>query len=93
MSQFPEHDKVRVVQPQSQSIHEFIDWLANEKKIHLAEWEPNYRNGTHSSRSSSLIYARKPITELVAEFFEVDLKKFNAEKEQMYEALTSKSNG
>lgn len=78
---FPEHDKVREIKHLSQSIHEFIIWLSDTKDIHLAEWH-------HGRVRDELRYPSDSREELVAEFFEVDLKAFNKEKEQMYEQLS-----
>lgn len=85
---YPEHEKVEAVKRQSQAIHEFIRWLSAEKKVHLAEWVPLHEGSDGSqSRAANLHYTRQTLDNLVAEFFEVDLKKFQAEKDQMVEEV------
>ncbi len=71
---YPEHAKLKAVKDKTQSICEFIDWLAEEKKVHLAEW---------ASNSGYLLRTLKNKEDLVAEFFEIDRRKLEEEKDQM----------
>lgn len=69
-SLFPEHDKLHQVKDQSQQIGEFLDWL-HTKGIVLAQYPkdrvwPRPYTGT--------------IERLLAEYFEVDLRKLEEEK-------------
>ncbi len=38
MSDYPEHNKLRGVQSQSQACGGFLDWLFGEKHVHLQVW-------------------------------------------------------
>lgn len=70
---YPEHAKLKAIVDKSQVIGEFMDWLS-DKGIHLAEW------GKHE-----LFSINTPIRDLLAEFFGIDQKKLDAEKDAMLE--------
>lgn len=70
MSEYPEHEKLKEIQPKSQAIHEFIDWVSTEHGIEL-----------------SSDHRMPRLTNLVAEFFDIDLNKINAEKDAMVEEM------
>jgi len=77
MREYPEHDKLRAVNDQSQAIGEFLDLFLPKVGIVLMErdkygdYHPTYRT----------------IQSLLAEYFEIDLDKIEAEKRQMLEDL------
>jgi hypothetical protein len=75
--EFPEHEKLRAISDQSQVCGEFLDWLRDEKGIHLCTWD--YDDGPELAYEST--------NGLLAEFFGIDLKKINDEKDAMYAAL------
>lgn len=73
----PQHDRLRSVKNLSQSIHEFIHWLSDEKNVILATEnidndDPQYYNPSRTS-----------LTDLVAEYFEIDLDELENEKRRM----------
>lgn len=74
-SKYPQHDRVKEIKHLSQACHEFMEFLF-DKGICLAEEEG--RRLEHSSQRHD---------HLIAEFFEVDLKAFNKEKDDMYDEL------
>lgn len=74
---YPEHEKLAEVKDRSQAVGEFVDWLAQTKKIHLAVW----------MNETEMTYAREPITDLLAEFFEIDQKKLEDEKRAMLDEM------
>lgn len=76
MSKYPEHQKLKAIQGKSQSICEFVEWLS-EKNIQLAVLE---ESGDYSPPVRNL-------TSLVAEFFDIDMKKIDAEKDAMIEEI------
>ena len=79
MSDYPEHDKLKLVADKSQAIGEFIEWLAEEGRgIYLAVPHPF---------GEGLVPANKSITRLLAEFFEIDLDKIETEKRAMLDNL------
>jgi hypothetical protein len=78
MSAYPEHDKLAEVADQSQAIGEFIDWLSKEKGMHLYR----YLKGAVCPVETNL-----SIQSLLAEFFEIDLKRLEDEKRAMLTAM------
>lgn len=82
MSEYPEHDKMSAVQKQSQVCGEFLDWLQDEKELHLAKY---VRPEGYIDNYLAVAHARRE--ELLAEFFEIDLDKIEAERRQMLAAL------
>lgn len=76
MTDYPEHEKLAAINEQSQSIGEFIDWLAFEKDVILGKQDPD-------SFTGRMYPAREPIGNLLAEFFEIDQEALEAEKRAM----------
>ena len=76
-TEVPELTKMLAVKDQSQIIGEFIGWLDTEKDIHLAK-------GYTEDNSYSPVY---DIEDLLAEFFKIDLKKAEQEKQKILEGL------
>lgn len=74
--EYPEHEKLSAVSDESQAVGEFIVWLSDERGILLAE-----RQGFEFLPISASIQS------LLSEFFEIDMKKIEAEKRQMLEEL------
>ncbi len=87
----PEHEKLKLVRNKSQAIGEFIEWLEQEKNIHLAkvhEHGPDCR-GWDADRgrynpgfddrceffNGQLYFASPNILDLLGEFFGIDRKK------------------
>lgn len=71
---FPEHEKMQVVRAKSQAIGEFLVWLRHEKGVHLA----TYIEGRDYLRSF-----RYDTNDILAEFFDIDRDKIEAEKKEM----------
>jgi hypothetical protein len=79
---YPEHEKLKEVRDKSQAIHEFLEWLQqSEYKMFLAHYFRNERGRT----SDLIVPNTKAITDLVAEFLEIDLVKLENEKREMLE--------
>jgi hypothetical protein len=95
----PECEKMTKVAPVSQKIGEFFDWLRDEKKISLAVRHEHTPEGcdvkrTGSSRGATcgvsegdLFYANVNMTNLLAEFFGIDLIKVERERRAILEVL------
>ena len=77
--QFPEHEKLTKVSNQSQAIGEFVEWMLNVKGYHIAE----YREDEY--RETVMWDVGRPITDLLAEFYGIDLEVLEDEKLQMLE--------
>lgn len=75
---YPEHRKLTKIADKSQAIGEFMDWLGQEKGYTLAKW---------SERENELVPQNRPIRYLLAEYFDIDENKIEAEKRQMLQAL------
>lgn len=82
MNEYPEHIKLKAVQERSQAIHEFVEFLQG-KGIHLAEYLEN-------SISDRLVPSGKGLTNLVAEFLDIDMKKLEKEKQHMLDEIRKK---
>ncbi len=84
--EYPEHDKLSAIQSQSQAIHEFIEWLGSGEAGKNGEYlEIGYHDGNCTES-----YFEKT-TDLVARFFEIDLKKLEEEKCKMLEECRKKT--
>lgn len=71
-----EHERLKEVKDKTQAIHDFIEWLGDEKGVFLAK---EYWGETLSLRES--------FDSLLAEFFGIDLRKLEAEKREMLDEI------
>jgi predicted RNA binding protein YcfA (HicA-like mRNA interferase family) len=76
---YPEHEKLAAISDKSQEIGEFLDWL-QKQGWHLARYHGHHLRTVH-----------KPITSLLASYFEIDEGVLESEKRQMLDALRSAS--
>ena len=74
MSNTPQHDKLKEIQPLSQAIGEFLDW-ANEQGWHLAEWETINSFGDQMLHQVNISH-----TDILARHFDIDLDALEDEK-------------
>jgi len=86
MESYPECEKMSKVRKQSQLVGEFLDWLMNERGIVLSE----YHEGEGRNDEEELMPISVRIEELLAEFFEIDLKKVEQERRQILKELQEK---
>ena len=77
---YPEHEKMKAIAAESNRIGDFIDWLEMQD-LHICERVITYRDGFEYERTT------RPMEKLLAEFYEIDLKKIDAEKRQMLKAM------
>lgn len=94
MSDYPEHEKLKLISDKSQACGEFLEWLASEKGITLATKHEHDSECRGPSRlrvcgftSSQLEPVYIPRTALLAEFFDIDERKIEKEKRAMLDAL------
>lgn len=73
---YPEHIRQEKVLPQSQAVGEFLEWL-EEHGYEIGEW----------SGSERLERVNRPIQSWLAQYFQIDPAKIEAEKRAMIEAL------
>ena len=78
MSKYPEHEKLKAVKHQSQAIGNFIEWMGS-KGFHFAKYE--------TIEDDHIIWNRRSIATLLADYFEIDLKKLENEKQSMIEDM------
>lgn len=74
----PEHDKLKLVQHLTQNINDFLEFLQGEEDgIFLARY-------LAGSDDAVPVYNKD---ELIAKFFEIDLKKLEEEKQQILDYI------
>lgn len=90
----PEIDKMHEVKDRSQAIGEFLEWLLNEKDWTLAAYhehtEQCYDGERYPKcgiRSNELWQVQYSTEKLLAEYFEIDLRKVDDEKRAILESL------
>ena len=101
---YPEHEKLHTVKDKSQMVGEFLEWLRNDKNIILAlehqhvdacydGIDEDQEYPTCGLTLNELISFGVPRMEvLLANFFEIDLKKIEKEKDQMLKDLRAANN-
>ena len=80
-SAYPEHDKLNKVAEESQTIGEFIEHL-QQKGIHLSQYVE-----IEGFSEKRLMVISTPIESLLADFFDIDLRKIEQEKREILENL------
>lgn len=73
MTQYPEHEKLEKISDKSQACGEFLDWLSSEG-ISLCSWH---------ERDEQYYQDPRTITDLLADYFDIDLDKIENEKRDM----------
>jgi hypothetical protein len=95
MAKYPEHEKLAKVSDKSNACGEFVDWLAFQG-IRLARYHEHtpqcYDEDNDCGMYTSRLYiiAESP-TKLLADFFEINQKKIDEEKETMLEEVRSQA--
>lgn len=74
MTTYPEHEKLHEVKRETQAICEFMEWLDRHKEIELRQRNTDYP-------------VMEKARDLVAEFYDIDLKELENEKDRMVEAM------
>ncbi|OEV13291.1 hypothetical protein [Streptomyces nanshensis] len=87
-SRYPEHDKLTKVKETSQAVYRFLE-AVGEKDIQLMRTVPDHicPMEPDDSESVHIPVSGQQLKELLAEHFGIDLKKLDAEKEQMLDDL------
>jgi hypothetical protein len=70
---YPEHTKLKAIQPQSQKVGEFLEWLQTQS------WEIT----KYSRNGEEYLPIYLSTEEILAKFFEIDLNKIETEKRAM----------
>ncbi len=79
---YMEHAKLNRVKDKSQAIGEFLDWLSEQRGIALCKYDPAH---------PPYWPIHKRTEQLLAEFFQIDLKKIEDEKRAMLASLQENS--
>jgi hypothetical protein len=79
MGAYPEHEKLAAISDKSQEIGAFLEWLQEQGWL-LALYHGDHLRPVH-----------KPITSLLASYFEIDEDALEREKRQMLDALRETS--
>jgi hypothetical protein len=83
-SPYPEHERQRLVLDKSQAIGEFLEWLTSEQNYVIAEWG----GGTEETGSEHRLYpVHRRIESWLAQYFQIDPVKIEAEKRAMLDAM------
>ena len=84
MTEYPEHEKLKAIQKESQAIGSFLEWLLSSKNIRFVQLvveDPD------ESDHEVLVQINLPINDTLAEYFEIDQNKLEQEKRQMLDEL------
>jgi hypothetical protein len=96
MSSYPEHEKLAKISDKSTACGLFVEWLAAEKGIRLANYHEHAPSCIDSDGDvvcgggfgiDRLYPVHERLTKLLAEFFEIDEDKIEAEKRAMLDEL------
>ena len=83
---YPEHVKLERVQPDSQVIGEFLEWLQGSGKMVLAEYN-YFSHGTNGKRWRRAVPMLLPtsasIEKILAKYFRISPEKIEREKREM----------
>lgn len=81
----PELNKISKVKDKSQTIGQFLDWLIQEKGYCVADWKKfdGYDN-------EQLVSVNLDINKILEEYFEIDGKKAEEERQGILQEIRSK---
>jgi hypothetical protein len=80
---YPEHAKLDAVKDISQAIGEFLDYGLAAQGLVVAQ----------EARGGRLVPTHRPISEILARYFEIDQAALEAEKQAMLDALRKANEG
>ena len=83
--EYPECENMAKVRPQSDIIGEFLGWLQGKKEWEMCEYQPD-----EPGVAGGYCPVHFNTEELLAEFFNIDLKKVEEERRQMLDEIRKK---
>ena len=85
---YPEHEKLKKVSDQSQTIGEFIDWLQNEAHYVIGQYKTS-KGDREILYPVHALYVRSGLCtdKLLAQYFDIDLQKIEEEKRHMLKEI------
>lgn len=89
----PELDKLKRVQNSSQTIGAFLEWLTSTKHLVIAKWEKSINDDDEEVESlePARFGSYGTIEGLLAEYFSIDLKKVENEKQAILTRFREKT--
>jgi len=88
--EYPEHENLEVIKEESQIIGLFLDCLG-DMNLALCKWEEGHGYG-YEWVPSGYYHSNKSIEEILAEYFKIDRKKLEEEKQQMLSQFIEANN-
>lgn len=82
---YSEHERLHKISDKSQVIGEFLEWLTHEKRVHLSTYVE--KTDRHGDTYSEEVVFHYNIQDLLGEFFGIDTKKLEEEKQAMLRTL------
>lgn len=80
MADYPQHEKLRAIRDQSQTIYDFLEW-GQEQGWHLAEWD------TTRKVDDRMMPIQPRTDQVLAKYFGIDLMALEAEKRAMLDEM------
>ena len=85
---YPEHEKMTALGERRATVQEFIDWLLDESPMKLVEeCEVDVGRPPCVRMQKMDLPTRMTREQIMAAFFQIDLKKISVEKDQMYQEI------
>ena len=84
-----ELNKITAVSAESQTIGEFLEWAQTSKQLVIASWVEEDLEGD-ALLQPKLVPAQFTIEKILAEYFEIDLKKAEVERRAMLATIRRK---
>lgn len=75
--EYPEHEKLKKVQKESQACGSLLEWLQSEKGILFRKWD---------EEDEMEVPVNRTITDILSEYFEIDQNKLEQEKLAMLDS-------
>lgn len=80
MSEYPEHDRLKLISDKSQTIGAFLEWLNSESGLEICTLIEGQIDDRFAPAGIS-------IEKLLAQYFEIDLDKIEKEKRAMLDSI------
>ena len=85
MNKYPEHEKLKEIQENSQACANFLDWLQNDKGVVLGKYKTI--KDWDERDTERLLPTHVNIQNLLAEYFEIDQAKLEQEKRAILDEI------
>ncbi|QGZ16778.1 hypothetical protein PBI_DEWDROP_131 [Microbacterium phage Dewdrop] len=82
-TEYPEHEKLKAISGKSQEIGQFLEWMQSEKGYQVGI----FGDADSGENPDRLYPTYLNIQELLADYFEIDLKVIEQEKRAMLDSI------